>query len=635
MSCTLTYGAITLENVIINSIKSERVMGEDGITFRYQRYLINFAAHCSPSSFNDYSLRDGLARRASFTAEALLEELSKPRQYFRLEFNSVSLAGPSSIPALGQTVDATMGPTPKGIQVTNILGEIGYPASGYFLVSGVYEVCISNSNNSGYIQGYSMGRDHDVDADTFLTTITSSVMIYGKPEAIRSLEGGGDQSVWVGFPDLALILSYVPPGFKRRRAKIQVKPGATEAIVHLVDEEMHLPLGGLSPASAFESTQVDATRVDLPAKEGAVHTMRIVTVNANCPKNDTRERVLKQMLYWVMIKGQGGSGPGALSRRPRFMYYSEVTVSVSYATNQMQLTAKIAMQPANSGFAGMPYSLTDNRMLAQFDYPDVDEATAPYRGANGFAQGTQRGLAASPGLNYHGTAGSYIADVLCDRIKLPRADDSRVKPDGVAAVCNTPSTSASMNFPQQEGYYSGPIDTAYAEVEITDLFTLGDISLGWITTLGGNVYESTWMQTKYDTEKGTMVLPTGGVMPGGVTPPDEIRKRVQVTLHEGKTVKAVHWGIQSVGQQPPIYPDSTPTDNTQILIKQKVQPAACNPVGPGMYAWTITGTYWYDLLDLKQPGDRLGVGKLPITPGNAATYSVPGGNASPGYIPPS
>lgn len=362
--------------------------------------------------------------------------------------------------------------------------------------------------------------------------------------------------------------------------------------------------------------------------------MTIITVNASCPKNDTRERVIRQMLWWVTVKGQGGVNgrAGGADANARFVMYREVVLSVDYASNRLQLTAKIEKKFNLQGVSGMPFSLADTGFIATNDYGKVDEYGAPYLAPGEAKQGTERAAALSPKLNYAGTAGSYLADILVDRIKLSNPQSKRDLPDGSLYVCGN----GSANTPQPteaRSFYDGPDTELYVEVVITELLNLLDIAMSWIQD-GDQNYESTWMQTKYKTDKGTMVLPTGGVMPGGTTDPDLIRKRVQFTLHEGLTKKVVHWGVQSVAPTAPSYPSSAPVDANQILVDEKVQPAACNPVGPGMFAWTITGTYIYELLNLKGSGDTLGIGLLPISPGNVADYNLAGGKARSGYIPP-
>lgn len=633
MACYITYGPISLENVLIKSIKCDTVLGDDGYTRLYKKYTIMFAAHCNGRQNGwKFPNRNGLGDRSAFTAETLLQWLSQPHQYFRLEYNNIAITGPSGRPGPGQKVDPGMGPRCYGIQISNVAGELGYSSEGgYFLVSGTFEVCSPfGEGSNGYIRGYSIGCDHDVDGDTRLTTITTSITLYGVAENIRSREADGQQSIWVGFGEVKTLLESTPPGFKRRRAKTQVLPGATEARIVFIDTEMQLPLGSESPATLFEPSQTEVSRVD--EKGGGAGCMTIITINAACPKDVNREVVIRQMLNWIIIKGQGGQNgrAGAPGANARFVCYREIVMAVDYAGNRLQLTAKIQKQISINGVGGMPFSLADTELNTAIDYGKIDQWGVPYRNfANGEPnQGTQRDKALSPALSYNGTAGSYVADILRDAIVHGLPENNRQLPDGNASFCG--AGSANLPLPADDTTYGlSPGEAIPVEVEVGDI-DLPDLSLGWLY-LSGVTYESSWMQTKYDTDKGTMVLPTGGAMPGGTGDPPA--KRVQLTVHEGTTVKVVHWGIQALSATAPIYPSSTPTDKNQILVKQKINPAAVNPIGGGMYAWTITGTYWYECLVLVEPGNTLGIGLLPITPGVAADYNISGGQARTGYLP--
>ena len=652
MACYITYGPISLENVIIKMIRCETVMGEDGITERYKKWTISFAAHCgsnyNPNSFTPGGNIDrGLTQIPSDSAYAISWKLTQPRQYFKMQWNDkIFLESPQQS---FHTMDSNFGPFCRNVQVTNVVGEMGSFATNgggsYFLVSGTFEVCLDGRSQSAgqettYIQGYSMGCDHDVDGDSMLTTMMTTIHIYGRPEAIRSLGGrDGFASVDEYFGELGIILSNVLQGFKRKRAKVQVKPGGAEAVVLLIDEEMMLPLGSRSPASLFEPSDSEMFRIGNPdatsTSDKAPACMKIITVKAIAPKNDTRERVIRQIMYWIAIKSQAGllgrgsrlGGDGYL----KFNYYQEITVQIDYKNNAITMTAKCIMKPPLGGPGAIPYSPGVSRTTAFEDYGDVDKAMLA-RAPGEPLQGTQRMRALSPALTHYGTKGDILGNILTDRIKLSLSNASRQQPDGKDLFC-PPQASASFESPtvSQAVFGDDPDLNNILTMEITDYFGIANLALGWINTDIIN-YESVWMQTKYDTDKGSMVLPTGGVMPGGTGDP-VVQDRVEIALHKGLTRKTVKWGIRCVSETQPNYPATDTGDSNDILVRAVPQPAACVPVGPNLFAWTITGTYYYDCLTLKQPGDKLSVGLLPITPGMESDYAFPPSNAVPGYLP--
>jgi len=652
MACYITYGPISLEGVVLKSMKCDTIMSDDKLTVRYKRWTIQFAAHCN-TNMNRHLMVDRIANPANVqkggsglgidTAEAVLFWLSQPRQFFRLEYDGETIIG--FTPGVGRAMDSNFGPFTSGMQVTNVTGNLGYKdldgiSGSYFMVSGTFEISVDGGDSITpikAIQGYSMGRDHDVDGDSLLTVITTSIVIYGRPEVVRSLEGGGGQSVWANFPELGVLLSQVPAGFKRHRAKIQVLPNATEARILFIDKEEQLPLGSRSPATLFEPSQTDFARID--NKGAGAGCMTIININATCPKNGVRERVINQMLWWVAIKGQGGmngrgiNGPGPDAAK-RFVMYREIILAVNYAQNTLQLTAKIEKVITRNGVGGMPFSVAGNGYAATEDYGKVDRAMVDGRddGQGEAKQGTQREAALSRALNYHGTAGSYLAEILIDRIKKFDPQRNRVQPDGSAFFCPAPAANEIASSSKDADFIGGDIFTNYVYAEVVPAFTLPDIAMTW-TQPDGISYESSWMQTKYDTNKGTMVLPTGGFMPGGTGDPTDIPKRVRVTVHEGEQKKVVTWGIQCKSQFPPYYPATDTGNSNDILTKSVIKPASPNPMGNGLMAWTITGTYYYDCLELKQPGDTLGVGVLPITPGSPSEYVYSSGKATPGRLP--
>lgn len=656
MSCFITYGPISIERVIIRAVKCTSVMSEDGITLRYFRHEIDFAGYCSPVE-NQHYIYDrnfkparGGNTPAFSSAMTISQWLAVPKQYFRMEFNkSVYLETPPNGFQTHLTADAEMGPKCINIRVTNVNGEVGYAGTdqggGHCMVSGTFIVCkdglagigLGSTDGGGWLQGYAMSRTHEIDGDSLQTSIMTQITVYGRPEALYSIQAQAtnDRYIERHFGPIAPLLTVIP-GFKRKRSRIEVEATGTKANIILIDEQRIMPLGSLSPSYFFEPSTTHVFRWSgSNNRDGAPHNALVLNINAVAPKTVTRERVIQQMLFWLSVKGQGGDGPGAPNRRGNFLFYQEVTLNIDYASNKLQLNAKIVTLPNTVGPSGIPMNMTTGRLNASQDYADVDDATRLWRdnGNNEPKQGTERNIALSPAMqeNYRG---SWVGNILTNFTGLEAPFNNRILPDGRAYYCEEPQPTVGVADvkPRNESeatFTDGDIfSVAIVDAELPGV----DLSYRNLNDFG---YESVWMQTRYDTEKGTMVLPTGGVMPG-TSPGDEdlVAERVQVDVHQGITRKVVHWGVMGVGYQPPTYPDPVvSTDTTKdILIKSVIQPAAPVPIGPLLYAWTVTGTYYYDCLVIKQPGNTLSTGKLPNTSQPATDYNIPGANSASGFI---
>ena len=102
MVCYITYGPISLEGVVLKSMKCDTIMSDDKLTVRYKRWTIQFAAHCN-TNMNRHLMVDRIANPANVqkggsglgidTAEAVLFWLSQPRQFFRLEYDGETIIG--------------------------------------------------------------------------------------------------------------------------------------------------------------------------------------------------------------------------------------------------------------------------------------------------------------------------------------------------------------------------------------------------------------------------------------------------------------------------------------------------------------------------------------------------------------
>lgn len=640
MSCYMTYGPISLEDVVLRGIKMKEHLTDDGYTVLYREYQISFAAHVNGAK-NVHGVNEtgGVSRGGSYDpatiALALTQELSKPRQYFKLEFGSRTFL---EVPRRAWHVsDSAGGPFTNNISVTAIAGDLGQAgAGGYFLVTGEINVAVdgrsvSDGQELTYLQGFSVAWEYDIDGDNGYTSKLMTIKVHGRPEAIRSFVVNPTGKSVLGFCfDQLIQIIRLEPGYRRKRVKHEIKPGGTEAMIMLIDTEASLVTGSLSPSMVFEPIHSDTYRWS-GQKEGAPQSMLTIVIKAQYYKNVTRESVIKQMLYWVCIKGPGGlNGAG---KKIRFVAYVEATLQIAYASPMIELTVRMLTIPVVQGVGGVPFSPTWTRLKAAEDYQDVDDAMAPYRDeANGeLPQGSQALLAYNKQLPLNGLGEKYT--FLRDQLQLNLPNPTtRITPDGRNYYCPGPSlTQVEPPAPTQDA--GGVAEFTYEEY-VADNFTIDESNLGW-QSRSETYFESVWMATKYNTKKGAMRLPTAGVIPTGSTLPDGFKLRIESKVHEPISEKVVSWGIQAISPTCPSYPDPNHTagDATKFTFKnEEVQPSAPVAIGPNLFAWTIVGKYRYDCEDEKTAGQSLSAGMLPTSPGPATNYNVPGGASQPGYI---
>lgn len=638
MSCYMTYGPISLEDVVLRGIVMKEHLTEDGYTVRYREYAISFAAHVNGGkNVHGINPLGTVTRGGSFDpgviAMALTQKLSQPRQYFKLEFGQRTFL---EVPVRSWHVsDSAGGPFPNNISVTSIAGDLGIAnAGGYFLVTGTINVAVDGRSTSDggeltYLQGFSIGWEYDIDGDTNLHSKVTTVKVHGRPEAIRSLAVNPNRQsvIGLGMTQLQTVL-YVEDGYKRKRVRLEVKPGGTEAMILVVDAEHVLATGSLSPSLTFEPIHSDTYRWSGEKKEGAPQSMQTIVIRAQYKRMTHRAEIIKQMLYWVCIKGPGGmNGAG---KKLRFVAYVEATLQTLYAASQMELTVRMLTNPVVNGAGGVPLSPSWLRLNSSDDLQDVNDALAPYR-VIGEAQPAFPYVALSPSLDNDGFDGRvrYLRDAL--QLDQPNPG-TRITPDGRDYYCPTPAAGG-IQPPTPVQDNSGVSGFTYEEFAV-DTFSISESPLGW-QSKDNTYYESVWMATKYKTKKGKMRLPTAGVIPAGSTLPDGFKLRIETQVHAPISEKVVSWGIQAISPTCPSYPDPNHTagDASKFTFKdEEIQPSAPVAIGPNLFAWTIVGKYRYDCEDEKKAGESLSAGLLPTSPGPASNYNVPGGASSPGYI---
>lgn len=636
MSTYLTYGAISLEDVVLRGIKMKEHLTDDGYTVLYREYLISFAAHCNGAK-NVHGI-DGagnIYRGGAFDpatmALAITKILSQPRQYFKLEFGErVFLEVPKRH---WHVSDSQGGPFPNNISVTSIAGDLGQiGAGGYFLVTGEISVSVDGRSTSDgqeltYLQGFSVGWEYDLDANTGLTSMLTTIKVHGRPEAIRSLAVNPNNMSVIGHAvDPLRPIVALQRGYQRKRVKLEVKPGGTEAMILIIDQQQVLGMGVNSPTQVFEPMHSDTYRWS-GQKEGAPQSMLTIVIKAQYQVFIHRADVLKQMLYWVCLKGPGGlNGAG---KKLRFVAYVEATLQTAYAANQMELTVRMLTIPVNQGVGGVPISPTWLRLGHTEDMADIQLATAPTRA--GLDNGVVPWYVDNRHLFNDGLHPEYffLRDAL--QLNYPKLT-GRLQPDGRDYYCPTPA-SGNVEVPAPSQNNGGVAEFVYEEFAV-EMFSIDESPLGW-QSKDNTYYESTWMATAYKTKKGAMRLPTAGVIPTGTSLPEGFKLRIETKVHEPISEKVVSWGIQAISPTCPSYPDPNHTagDASKFTFKsEEIQPSAPVAIGPNLFAWTIVGKYRYDCEDEKKAGESLSAGMLPTSPGPATNYNVPGGASQPGYI---
>lgn len=640
MSAYLTYGPVTIEDAVIRDIEMQTVLADDQLTALYRKYSITFAGHVNGAKNIHYTDGNGNVFRGGVaypmaTAQTLLEQMSQPRQYFKLMFSDKIFL---EVPKRAWHVsDSAGGPFPRGIRVTNVAGDLGQHATGgYFLVTGTIEVSVdgkttSDGGENTYIQGYTFQTEWDVDGDNGYTSRMITATIHGRPEAIlsqlNSVDLGGGITVnrgpqwWASDDERFMTLLLLPAGMKRKRIKTMMTPDGTKATIHIIDQEITLTMGVNSPTLTFEPMHSDTYRWS-GQKEGAPQSMTTIIIKAQYSKRSSREMVLKQMLYWVCIKGPGGLN--GVGKKLRFVAYTECSINVAYAAPAMEMTVRMLTIPVNQGAGGVPISPTGLRLVEASDMLDIEEAIAPYKGIDPL--GPQM-----PELDLIGVR--YSSYFIRSALQLTPPQLKRIIPDGKEAYCESTAYPIAEN-PVADNNVMKEADFVFEEY-LVDNIEVPETNMGR-NQRDDTYVESTWMSTAYKTKKGKMRLPTAGTAPSGSSTPSpgDVPKNVETKVHEPITEKVVSWGIQAISPYPPSYPDPTHLlGNDEYTLKhEEVQPAACVPIGPGMFAWTITGKYRYDCLNELNAGKSLSAGILPTTPGNVSDYNIPGGSAESGKI---
>jgi hypothetical protein len=660
MATTIVWGPLTLQKCVLKDMQCEEVLTEDKMQVRYRKYTVAFSCYLHPTQ-NSYQITNAangqvsnIPATATSTAQSIFFWMTKPRQYFRLDMdNQILLEVPT---AANGRCDAMMGPICRNVNITQAVGAPGFSgnlaggAGGHFLISGIFEVCttqdIEDGVPKGSIQGYSFTCVNDVDGNTFRTTRTTQIIVHLRPEVIFTLADPRAEIT----ADLVIIaaLCKLPLRFRRVHARTEILTSQIDFMIMLVDRETPLPMGGLSPAVTFSPVHHYAAGWATPGAgakaEGAFHAGLQIDINATyCETDDiivpgrpddhqgrsTQQAVIEQCFLWILNMGHALRGD-----QGRFVMYHEIVISIDYQQAQIAVSAKINMQKDGVGnpvgTAGIPFNLANWRLDNTGYLTDLSGAQIVYLDAEELTQinpgGPLKFALKNPGLG-KGFIGSYTSGVLSRVLSGPIPQDNRQLPDGFARLCPQPEVPVPSPGDLPDAGGEGT-DTTIIVVFVNEYTITNYTGIGLVAD--DQAYESTWQTTRYSTDTGNVVLPLGGTMPGYVgsgTPPTA----VQVTLHSPVTQKAVTWGVQSIGNVPPKYPSINTGDPLDVYNRAVIKPAACIPVAVGRYAWTITGTYYFDRLETLEPGDDLTVGHLPITP--ATVWAWEEDRAEDGRLP--
>jgi len=637
MATFVTYGPLSFEKCILKRLTCDPVYTDDKVNLRYHKYTISFSAHLHPTQNNwkivnpNGGLEINGRNSASYSAQAVFWWMNQPRQYFRLDFDSHHFL---EVPQRSDfKVDSQLGPRCYGVTVVEAVGATGYSdqgaagAGGHFLVNATIEVGIDHLGDSiGFdnvlLQGWSMTCVHDLDAETWLTTRTTQIKMHIRPEALYSQANADNQFISRQMTPIAN-LCLVPDFYRRIHARAEVLTDMTSAMMMFVDRETGLDIGANSPSLSFSPTQHYAVSQGSGEKNGGGFQagMRIAIEASYTPyDNMARQKVIEQCFWWIMAMGQGG-GQG-LPRTDRFRMYSEVIINIDFQACRIAVSCNILFQPGNPnqivgdfiGKGGLPVNFEGMQLDASTQNFNIKNATRPAWDADEVAAGGALKNPQPPD-GWHSPFFLSIIQKIMDWAGNPQTN--RQQPDGWERFCTTQQPIPQNSLPQQEEavFHGGPL--TLQNVDAVDHFTINDFSTGQI--LDNQQYESTWMTTRYRTDAGDAVLPLGGTMPGGSTDPKP--SAVRINLHQAVTEKAVIWGIQSIGPVAPKYPSKDTFDPKDVYVRADIKPSAPIPVALGMYAWTVTGIYYFNRTETKQAGDRLTTGHLPISIADAFAFA--------------
>jgi hypothetical protein len=644
MATFITYGPLSFERCVIKRLTCEPVYTDDRVNLRYHKYTISFSAYLHPTQ-NNYKivnpggqLEIGGRVAASYSAQAVFWWMNQPRQYFRLDFDDHRFLEIPTRPIFKS--DAALGPRCFGISVVEATGAPGYSggvingAGGHFLVNATIEVCYdplgdSPGNDNILIQGYSMTCVHDLNGDNWLTTRTTQIKVNMRPDALYSIPNPDRTLISRWLAPIAT-LAGIPRGYRRNHARTEVLTSMTDAMMMFVDEETGLDAGANSPSISFRPVQhysVGIGKVE-QGKEAAWQGGMMLQIQASYTPYDesAREHVIEQCFYWIMAMGQGGGAPG-LSQSQHFRCYTDVSISIDFQACVIQVSARIVMAPSVGGdfrgSGGLPLNLNAFHLRSTTQDIDIYQAQLPALDGEEIALGFSFKNPVPP-EGYHGPQILEIIQKTLQWANLPF--DQRHQPDGFERFCGGSPVPVNPTGPSEHTLASGG-NLTLSDIISVPLFTVPDLSMG--QTSDDQAYESTWQTTSYRTKTGDAVLPLGGTMPGYVgsgTPPDA----VAVTLHRPNSQKLVTWGIHSIGPTPPKYPSKVTGDPNDVYVSSIIEPAARIPVSLGIYAWTISGTYYFDRIVTRQPGDILPTGHLPI---ETASTGWDGSAAQDGRLP--
>ncbi len=587
-SSWLRYNGILLTDLLTESYEVQEIRTQEGSQKLANHHVLKIMAIFNPQ-YNAFHVSPGgtLPRQAidpSLMAGniiAVRDGLMQERGLLQFAVaGTIVLESPlvtSRLPFASLPCDSFQGPKPLYCQVTQITG------TSYFCVRFAIETWTDGctAKEGRVIQAHRYSMAHDVDGDSWLTTIMVSGHVKFRPELLADRGQGPDQIL------SPLLFHPVPNGFKRSHVKVQAIPNGMELAYSFVDTEQVLPLGSLSPATKLTAEFSIGSSL---AENKPALTQVAVHVAAVGPKNQYRFNLLRMALSIAIKKLQ----------KPGLIMATDIMVTYSLDNVMIDLSMKAIWKSVGIGPQGL--QLNDAGLTAVDDVNDLDDALLPFRKVADAEppQGSQPASALSPEMPLNGRKGTYLGYCVgsslitgCYLHSQPQHYKVPVNTDGnpVQTTENDDQGPVPV-YPRKDGGGLVPFVVQNVAVLSINVAATG-LSAAYVNAVGW--YEDWQMQTSYRTNHQKAVMPVGAAQSS--SPGDVMAYRApQVgTLGLPYTLKVVDWSIAWVGPDPYsiILPSPETGDPNDVLLAEDLTPVTPNICNSTNKSWRISGTYWY------------------------------------------
>lgn len=651
MATWLRYGPLTINNCKTINYVCDDVMDEANQEVISKRHTYTFSAKLNYHD-NSYAWDRALNQQASshvpgaVTLVSIQNVFATSRLKCELGIDDTVIF---SAPSPGKSCDNANGPRCVNVSVAEVQGSAGYINGGGGLFTAgrgtivvratvIVEVdARRDQDNQGIplerdlLQHIKVTKTHDVDGDTWLTTITTVAHGRFAPELLnRNDLPDNDLRKQAAYYAYRLQVDK-PKGFKRQQARVEVNPNSYELMVLTVDKEEVLPLGTLSPTSKLNVVYTVRGGIPSGEKNGSIVSDGVFQGTGYATNLTSRSSVMELLITLGLQT--------LTSRKPPFVFLTEAAVSFNKTTNAVDLVMKAKFAPpVNPNQGGLHININAG-LDAAADYGDLDIALANSRRAGEKKQGTQRMEALMPEMNMGDLKGSYLG-VLMGLVLRPMPGNELRAANDRQDLCTQPaSDSYSIQTEESDDYQPEEEEIDPLVEEESDAET--EMKLVWETSVpesvhygfadsGNTIYETVIISTRYTHNSGTYGVPVAGKFPGTSDP---VPEQVFVDLYASHGRKEVYWQIRCTSDETPDYPDRDTGDPNDVFERGYIIPQAISPVNNVHDAYTIEGIYYYGRKVAVKSGGNIATGVLPTSLGNQAENSYTSSNAATGMLP--